>query len=266
MHHGVDGDEVLEVLVLRFRRQLAVEQEVAGFQERAAFGKLVDRIAAIEQDALVAIDEGDLRLAAGGRGEAGVVGEAPGLLVERVDVDHVGPQRALLDRQVVSGAIDQDGCLARARHWEVLCDAHLKAPMTILWDTVRRATQRTKAAVKAPANPRFLHCRIFAPILPQCNKPACSNVKQILLPLSDHANAQETLRGRARPALRRSRATWIFPSAPRGAAAPPCRACARSPRQKCAPTLRAPSASRARRPQGAAEAARSCRAPGDRAV
>ena len=39
------------------------------------FGELLDRIAAIEQDALVAVDEGDRRIAAGGRGEAGIVGE-----------------------------------------------------------------------------------------------------------------------------------------------------------------------------------------------
>jgi hypothetical protein len=38
-------------------------------------GQLVDRIAAMQQDALVTIDEGDVGLAGGGRGEAGVVGE-----------------------------------------------------------------------------------------------------------------------------------------------------------------------------------------------
>ena len=79
MHHGVARDAVVEVVVLLLRRQLAVEQQVAGLDEVAVLGELVDRIAAIEQDALVAVDEGDLRLAARRRGEARVVGEAAGL-------------------------------------------------------------------------------------------------------------------------------------------------------------------------------------------
>ncbi len=141
MHHRVLGDAVLEVRKLRRRRQLAVEQQVAGLEEGAVLGELVDRIAAIEQDALVAVDEGDLRLAARRRGEARVVGEAAGVLVERVDVDHVGPERALADRQVVPRAVDQDRCLGSARRAEVFCDAHLKAPLTILTETARQRTQ-----------------------------------------------------------------------------------------------------------------------------
>ncbi len=129
MHHGVHGDAMGEILVLRFRRQLAIEQQVAGLEEGAVLGELVDRIAAIEQDALVTVDEGDLRLAARRRGEAGVVSEAAGILIERVDVDHIGPKRALADRQIVSRAVDQDRCLGGGRRAELLCDAHLKAPL-----------------------------------------------------------------------------------------------------------------------------------------
>ena len=60
--HRVMGDAMVEVGLLRRRRQLAVEQQVAGLQEVAVLGELLDRIAAIEQDALVAVDEGDLRI------------------------------------------------------------------------------------------------------------------------------------------------------------------------------------------------------------
>ena len=56
------GDAIVEIVLLRLRRQLAVEQQVAGLEEVAVLGELLDRIAAIEQDALVAVDIGDLRL------------------------------------------------------------------------------------------------------------------------------------------------------------------------------------------------------------
>ncbi len=141
MHHRVFNDAAVERLVLLAGRKLTIQQEVAGLDETAVLGELVDRIAAIEENALVAVDEGDLRLAARRRGEARVVGEAAGILIERVDVDHVGPNRALADRQVVGCAVDQDRCLGRARRAEVFCDAHLKAPLTILWKTGRQHTQ-----------------------------------------------------------------------------------------------------------------------------
>jgi hypothetical protein len=55
------------------------------------FGKLVDRIAAVQQDAGIAVDEGNGRIAACGRGEAGIVGEGAGGGVERADVDDLRP-------------------------------------------------------------------------------------------------------------------------------------------------------------------------------
>ena len=62
VHHRVMGHAVVEVGLLRGGRQLAVEQEVAGLQEIAVLGDLLDRIAAVEQDAFVAVDIGDLRI------------------------------------------------------------------------------------------------------------------------------------------------------------------------------------------------------------
>ena len=64
VNHGVMDHAVVEILLLRRGRQLAVEQEVAGLEEVALFGELLDRIAAIFQDAGVAVDIGDLGLAA----------------------------------------------------------------------------------------------------------------------------------------------------------------------------------------------------------
>ncbi len=101
VHHGVAGDTIVEVGLLRGGRQLAVEQEIAGLQEVAVLGQLLDRIAAIEQDAFVAVDIGDLGLAAARRGVAGIVGEHPGLGVELADVDDRRADRSLVDRERV---------------------------------------------------------------------------------------------------------------------------------------------------------------------
>jgi hypothetical protein len=73
VHHRVLHDAVVERAILLTAGKLAVKQQVAGLDEVAVLGKLVDRVSAIEQDALVAVDERDLRLAARGRGEARVV-------------------------------------------------------------------------------------------------------------------------------------------------------------------------------------------------
>ena len=48
-----------------FGWQLTFQDEVADFRKRRLFGQLADWIAAVKQDALVTIDEGDLAFAAG---------------------------------------------------------------------------------------------------------------------------------------------------------------------------------------------------------
>jgi hypothetical protein len=89
-----------------------VQKQIAGFQEVAVFGELLDRIAAVFEDAGVAVDIGDLGLAAPGRGEAGVVGEHAGLGVELGDVDHIGPDGAAQDREIIALVADREGrCL-----------------------------------------------------------------------------------------------------------------------------------------------------------
>jgi len=100
MHHGVAGDGVVELRHLVGGRQFSVQQQVAAFQEGGMFGQVANGIAAILQHALVAIDEGDVGLGRGGRGEAGIVGEDVGLVVELADVDDVGALRAGEYRQL----------------------------------------------------------------------------------------------------------------------------------------------------------------------
>ena len=64
VHHGVMDHAVDEVGLLGCGRQFAVQQEIAGLEKVAVFRQIVDRIAAIEQDAFVAVDIGDLGFAA----------------------------------------------------------------------------------------------------------------------------------------------------------------------------------------------------------
>jgi len=54
VNHGVASYVIVEILLLRRRRQLAIGQEVAGLQEITVFGELLDRVAVIEQDAILA--------------------------------------------------------------------------------------------------------------------------------------------------------------------------------------------------------------------
>ncbi|MFO1205057.1 MAG: hypothetical protein U1E63_04880 [Burkholderiales bacterium] len=53
-------------------RQFTAQEQEAHVEEVAVHGELFDRVAAIEQHALVAVDVGDARLAAGGGHESGV--------------------------------------------------------------------------------------------------------------------------------------------------------------------------------------------------
>jgi hypothetical protein len=99
VHHGVMHDAIDEIGFLRGGRQFAVEQQVAGLEEVAVFGEVGDRIAAIEQHACVAVDIGDLGLAACRRGETGVVSEDAGLGIKLADVDDFGADGAVVDRE-----------------------------------------------------------------------------------------------------------------------------------------------------------------------
>ena len=61
VQHGVVRDVVDPVFQLFLSGQLAEQQQVRNFQKGAVLGEYFDGIAAIAQDALVAIDEGDAR-------------------------------------------------------------------------------------------------------------------------------------------------------------------------------------------------------------
>jgi len=101
---------IVEILLLRLGRKFAVKQEVAGFEEVAFFRQLFDRVAAVFENPRVAIDIGDLRLAAGGGSEAGIVGKHSGLAVELGDVDYIRPNGAAQNREIVGLVADRQRC------------------------------------------------------------------------------------------------------------------------------------------------------------
>ena len=59
MHHGVVADQLGELVVFLVARQLSEQQQVAQLDVVGALGQLVDGVAAMQQHAFLAIDEGD---------------------------------------------------------------------------------------------------------------------------------------------------------------------------------------------------------------
>ncbi len=89
VHHRVARDRLGEGAELVRARQVAVQEEVGHLHERRFLGELVDRIAAVQQHAGIAVDIGQPAFAARGRGETRIVGENAGLAVELSDIDDV---------------------------------------------------------------------------------------------------------------------------------------------------------------------------------
>ena len=69
---GVIRDLVHPRVVLLGRRQLAVDQQIRDLEIRRLLGQLLDRIAAVAQDALFTVELGDRRRSRGSGAEAGI--------------------------------------------------------------------------------------------------------------------------------------------------------------------------------------------------
>ena len=130
--HRVVDDAPAELRHLRGPRKVAIEQEVADLEEVAALGQLFDGIATIEQDALVAVDEGNLAFAACRRHEGRVVREVAGFGVELANVEDGGPHGAFdpleRRRRAVRTVAKRNGVrrgrvLGRFRHGNTLARA-----------------------------------------------------------------------------------------------------------------------------------------------
>src|SRR5262249_44194439 len=76
------------------------EQEIADFEKARMFRELVDWVAAIEQDAFIAVDEGEIAFAGSGRGETRIVREQVCVVVQFANIDDVRTFSRAIDRKV----------------------------------------------------------------------------------------------------------------------------------------------------------------------
>ena len=115
--HRVQGDLLNPGLLLRRGRQLAEQNQVGRLEVVALLGQLLDRIAAVEQDALVAVDVGDGAPAVAVFMNAGSYVISPKSSGPGLDLPQIhGADGAVLDRQLVllPGAVVDDR--QRVRH------------------------------------------------------------------------------------------------------------------------------------------------------
>jgi len=112
VHERVGRDLVVPGLELRLRRQLAVDQEVGDLQVARSLCELLDRVAAVLEDALVAVDERDRRAARRGVHERRVVRHETEVVVVDSDLTQVDPADGpVRDRDLVLAA----GAIVRHR-------------------------------------------------------------------------------------------------------------------------------------------------------
>ena len=108
----VVGDVVRPVVELGLVRELAVDEEVGDLEVGALLGELLDRIAAVLEDAFVAVDEGDGAAAPRRVHEGGVVRHQAEVVAVDFDLPKVERlDRPILDRDLVRlpGAVVGDG-------------------------------------------------------------------------------------------------------------------------------------------------------------
>ncbi len=127
VEHAVVGQPVVELGELVGGRQLAVEQQVADLGKGRMLGDLLDRVTAVAQDALFAVDEGDRALAAAGVAVA---------VVER-DRGRLRAQAGNVDADLVLRSHRRSGTRIRC-----LLRAAWRCPSSISWmrRTVRLLT------------------------------------------------------------------------------------------------------------------------------
>ena len=68
MHHRVIGDVLDPIGLLLLVGQFAILQQIGDFEKIAFVRQLIDGIAAMQQNAFIAVDEGDFGFARPGRG------------------------------------------------------------------------------------------------------------------------------------------------------------------------------------------------------
>ena len=95
MQHCVARNRPAELFEFLAVRQFTIQQEIADFHEVGLLGQLTDRVTAVKQNALIAIDERQAGLATRRGLEARIECEHVRLAVERADIEDVWPLGAL---------------------------------------------------------------------------------------------------------------------------------------------------------------------------
>ena len=161
VEHRVPADRLLEGVELRLRRQLPVGQQVGHLHEARVLGELLDRDAAVAQDALLAVDEGDRALARARVRVAGVEGDVAGLRAELGDVDALFALAAFDHVELERLAADAKFC--RFRHVDPLLSLlapslqvrgiGLLGPCRVLAGPSSRGTRSGSAALRPARRP-----------------------------------------------------------------------------------------------------------------
>jgi hypothetical protein len=109
---GVMRDVVSPGRQLFLVRQLAKENQVRDFQKVTSLRELFDRVAAVFQDPLVAVNEGDRAFSGRGVHQRGIVGHQPEIVRIRFDLAQIHrAHRSILNWQRVGSA----GAIVRNR-------------------------------------------------------------------------------------------------------------------------------------------------------
>ena len=102
VHERVDRDLVGPLVELGLRRQLAVDQQVGDLEVGRLLRELLDRVAAVLEDPVVAVDVGDRRAARRGVHERRVVGHQAEVVLGDLDLaQSERADRPVLDRDLV---------------------------------------------------------------------------------------------------------------------------------------------------------------------
>jgi hypothetical protein len=85
----VERDVVDELVELRLRGELALQDQVGDLEMGAALGELLDGVAAVSEDPLVAVDVRDGAAGRCGVGVRGVVGHHPEVALVHLDLAEI---------------------------------------------------------------------------------------------------------------------------------------------------------------------------------
>ena len=175
VHERVDRDLVHPARQLRLRRELAVDQQVGDLQVAGVLAQLLDRVAAVLQDAGVAVDVGDRAAARGRVHVRRVVRHQPEVLLVGLDLPEVHrADGAVGDRQLVGAPGAVVGHRQRLRgRGAVAARALARGPAL----RVRRLGAHLASPVR-PSRDLFPIMRQLKPVQP----PSPARVPRQLLP------------------------------------------------------------------------------------